>query len=169
MKRRGWIRLASLGSLSILLAGTMAAYAASNTVPATRMDEDILSITANDLKPSECATLNLTNIVSGSGTLTGTAGADLILASAGADTLSGGGSADCLVAGSGADTLSGDGGTDILLGGDGNDNLAGGGGGDTLYGEAGDDSLDGGGGNDTCDGGSGTDTATNCETLVNIP
>lgn len=169
MKRRGWIRLAGLGSLSILLAGTMAAYATSNTVPSTRLDLDTQAITANALKPSACAALNLANIVTGSGTVNGTNGSDLVLASAGNDTLTGRGGADCLVAGSGNDTLTGSAGIDILLGGDGNDNLLGSGGADVLYGEGGDDSLNGGAGNDTCDGGSGTDTGTNCETQLNIP
>ena len=169
MKPSGWIRLAGLGSLSILLAGTMAAYATSNTVPQTRMDLNIVAISANALKPPQCAALNLANIVSGSGTLNGSGVNDLILASAGVDTLNGAGGTDCLVAGSGNDTLSGGAGADILLGGDGDDNLLGNGGVDTLYGEGGNDSLNGGAGNDTCDGGSGTDTATNCETSVNIP
>ena len=169
MRRLAGIRWAALGALSILLAGSMAAYAASNTVPSTRLDLDTLTINANALKPSACSALNLANIVSGSGTLNGSGVNDLILASAGVDTLNGGAGADCLVAGSGADTLSGGAGTDILLGGDGNDNLLGNNGADVLYGEGGDDVLNGGGGSDSCDGGSGTDTATNCETLLNIP
>jgi Ca2+-binding RTX toxin-like protein len=169
VRRPGWIRLPALVFLAILLAGTMAAYAATNTVPSTRLDLDTQAITANALKPSACAALNLANIVTGSGTINGTIANDLILASAGNDTLNGGGGADCLVAGSGADTLSGGAGTDILLGGDGNDNLLGNGGADTLYGEAGNDSLNGGVGTDLCNGGSGTDTAANCETQVNIP
>ena len=164
-----WLRLSVLVGLGILIAGSMAAYAAANTVPDTRLDLDTISITANDLKPSECASLNLTNIVSGSGTLNGTNANDLILASAGADTLGGGAAADCLVAGSGNDVLNGGAGADVLLAGDGDDDLSGSGGNDTLYGEGGNDTLDGGGGTDTCDGGSGTDTGTNCETQVNIP
>jgi Ca2+-binding RTX toxin-like protein len=167
--RGGGLRIGALVGLGLLLAGAMAAYAAANTVPSTRLGVDTRAINANALKPPECAALNLSNIVSGSGTLNGGNGNDLILASAGVDTLNGSPGADCLVAGSGADTLNGDAGADILLGGDGNDNLSGGGGGDTLYGEAGDDALDGGGGNDVCDGGAGTDTGNNCETQVNIP
>jgi Ca2+-binding RTX toxin-like protein len=169
MRRLTCVRLAILGALSILLAGTMAAYATANTVPQTRMDLDTVAINANALKPSACSALNLANIVTGSGTLNGSGVNDLILASAGVDTLNGAGGTDCLVAGSGNDTLSGGAGADILLGGDGDDNLLGNGGVDTLYGEGGNDSLYGGAGNDTCDGGSGTDTATNCETSVNIP
>src|SRR3990172_5076812 len=151
MRRLTCVRLAVLGVLSILLAGTMAAYATANTVPQTRMDLDTVAINANALKPSACAALNLANIVTGSGTINGTNGNDLILGSAGNDS------------------LTGRAGADILLGGDGNDNLLGNGGADRLYGEGGDDSLNGGVGNDTCDGGSGTDTGANCETLLNIP
>ena len=169
MKRRAWIRLASLGCLSLLLAGTMAAYATTNTVPQTRMDLDTAAINANALKPSQCAALNLTSIVSGSGTVNGTNGNDLILGSAGVDTLNGANGPDCLMAGSGADTLNGGAGTDILLGGDGNDNLLGNAANDTLYGEGGNDTLNGGAATDVCDGGSGTDTATNCETVVGVP
>jgi Ca2+-binding RTX toxin-like protein len=170
MKAPAWIRLAAVGAFSILLAGTMAAYAASNTVPSTRMDHESYAITANGLKPSACASLNLTSIISGSGTLNGNSGANLILASAGTDTLNGAGGADCLVAGAGNDTLNGGAAADILLGGDGNDNLAGNNGNDRLYGEGGHDALDGGaGGNDTCDGGSGTDTAVRCETTLGVP
>src|SRR3972149_4710702 len=91
MKRGGWIRLAGLASLSILLAGSMAAYATANTVPQTRVDLDTVAINANALKPSACSALNLTNIVSGSGTLNGGGANDLILASAGVDTLNGAG------------------------------------------------------------------------------
>jgi len=167
--RARWLRMGALVSLGIVIAGSMAAYAATNTVPSTSLDLDTLTINANALKPSACSALNLTNIVTGSGTLNGTSGNDLILASAGDDTLNGGAGTDCLVAGSGVDTLTGNAGVDILLGGDGNDNLLGSAGNDVLYGEGGDDSLNGGANNDTCDGGSGTDTATNCETEVNIP
>ena len=170
LRRRGaWLRLSALLGLALLIAGAVAAYAATNTVPSTRLDLDNLNITANDLKPSACASLNLSNIVSGSGTLNGSNGNDLILASAGNDTLNGRAGADCLVAGSGADTLDGGAGGDVLLAGDGNDNLSGSAADDTLYGEAGDDALDGGAGSDTCDGGSGSDSGANCETQVNIP
>jgi Ca2+-binding RTX toxin-like protein len=169
MRGRAWIRLTILGGLSILLAGTMAAYAAANTVPATRLGQQSIAITANALKPSACASLNLANIVTGSGTINGTNQNDLVLGSGGDDDMTGRGGTDCLMGGSGADTLTGSNGVDILLGGDGDDDLLGSGGNDTLYGEAGNDTLNGGAGTDVCDGGGGTDTATNCETITNVP
>jgi Ca2+-binding RTX toxin-like protein len=163
------LRIGALVGLGLLLAGAMAAYAATNTVPSTRLGSDTRAINANVLKPPECASLNLTNIVTGSGTVNGTNANDLVLGSAGIDDMTGRGGADCLIGGSGADTLTGSNGVDILLGGDGNDSLLGSGGNDVLYGEAGNDTLNGGNGTDICDGGPGTDTAINCETQVNIP
>jgi len=150
--RLPWPRLALLLALTILLGGTLAAYAASNTVPATRIDDDSIAITANDLKPSDCAALNLTNIVAGSGTLNGTNANDLILGSAAADRIRGRQGADC------------------ILGGDGNDNLRGDRGGDVLLGGNGDDALWGAQGADVCDGEGGTDTGDpSCEVERNIP
>jgi serralysin len=69
------------------------------------------------------------------------------------------------------DNLTGDNGANTLTGGGGNDTLNGLGGNDTLTGGAGDDTLDGGAGTDTCNGGTHVvgDTATNCETISNIP
>lgn len=146
------IRLPALVLLAILLAGTMAAYAATNTVPSTRLDLETIAINANALKPSACAALNLTNIASGSGTVDGTNANDLILGSAGADTMRGRQGTDCLMGGDGDDDLRGDQDGDILLGGDGND------------------SFNGGPGTDICDGQGGTDTGhPTCETELNIP
>ncbi|MDF1501096.1 MAG: hypothetical protein P1P76_11565 [Anaerolineales bacterium] len=125
------------------------AVAASNTVPFTRLDEDSFPITANDLKPSGCSSLNLSNIVIGGN---GTNGNDLILGSAGDDDLSGGNGADCIVGGGGNDNLNGgQKGNDILLGGEG------------------DDSLKGGQDTDICNGGPGTDSGhPSCETKIDI-
>lgn len=135
--------------LCLVLLGLMTAFAATNTVPSTRLDDDTLPITANDLKPSDCNSLNLTTIVvAGSGT----AGNDLILGTAGNDNLRGGDGDDCIVGGGGNDTLQGQRNNDILLGQDG------------------DDSLRGNQDMDVCDGGPGTDLGhVSCETEIDIP
>ena len=144
--------MGALVGLGILIAGTIAAYAATNTIPNTRLDIDTRNTTANDLKPSECAALNLTNIVIGSGNVDGTSGNDLILGSAGNDSLQGLQGSDC------------------VLGGDGDDTLFGGTGGDVLLAGNGADSLNGGQGTDVCDGEGGTDSGSpTCETELNIP
>ena len=90
-------------------------------------------------------------------TLTGTAGADLLIGLQGHDTLSGLGDGDLLCGGNGADTLSGGDGDDTLEGDRGIDTLSGGDGNDVLRGGQGDDSLTGGDGADAFSGGPGVD------------
>ena len=142
-------RMVVLVLTSLILLGVMNAFAATNTVPSTRLDDDSIPITANALKPSDCSSLNLTNIVVGG---TGTAGNDLILGTAGGDNIRGGDGDDCIVGGGGNDTLQGQKNNDIVLGG------------------AGNDSLRGNQDTDICDGGAGTDSGhASCETQLNIP
>jgi Ca2+-binding RTX toxin-like protein len=158
--------LAILGFVLLLLGSIGSAFAATNSVPSTRMDDDSFPIDANAIKPPECSGLNLTNIAFGSGTSSN----DLVLGTAGGDNLSGDDGDDCLVGGGGNDMIDGKKGNDILLGGPGNDDLRGLQGDDMLYGEDGDDSLNGGQDVDVCSGGPGTDTGHNsCETEVDIP
>jgi Ca2+-binding RTX toxin-like protein len=133
----------------LIILGVINAFAATNTVPSFRLDDNSLPITANDLKPSDCNSLNLSNIVVGS---SGTAANDLILGTTGNDNLRGGDGDDCIVGGGGDDTLQGQKNNDIVLGQDGNDALRG--------------NQD----TDICDGGAGTDTGhISCETELNIP
>lgn len=136
--------------LVMILLSVVGAVAASNTVPFTRLDDDSFPITANDLKPSACSSLNLTSVVvvtNGSGT----SGNDLILGSAGGDNLRGDDGDDCIVGGGGDDTLQGQRGDDIILGQDGNDTLR------------------GNQGTDVCNGGDGTDQGhPSCETEISI-
>jgi len=149
MKPSRLFRFAGIFLIALIAVNFASAFAAANSVPASRLDDDSFPITANDLKPAECAALNLTNIVVAGN---GTAGNDLILGTAGNDTLRGDNGDDCIVGGGGNDRLDGQRGNDILLGQDGNDRLRG--------------SQD----TDICDGGAGTDTGHNsCETEINIP
>lgn len=112
--------VALAGICVFLVAGF--ALTATNVVPATRAGSSIPGApTANQLKPSACAALNLTIVRVGSGTITGTNAAELILGSSGADTMRGGAGTDCLVGGAGNDSLRGDGGTDVCIGGPGVD------------------------------------------------
>ncbi len=78
--------------------------------------------------------------VIGSGLLTGSASANVIIGNTGFDSLLGL---------SGNDILDGKGGNDQIVGGDGNDIIYGGDGSDTLRGGAGNDTINGGTGNDT--------------------
>jgi VCBS repeat-containing protein len=101
-----------------------------------------LTITVSD--GQESGSVQVTVKVGGSDkdTLTGSTGADLLLAQSNNDALSGGDGNDLLCGDSGSDTLSGGAGDDSLEGGSGNDRLT------------------GGPGADRFSGGSGTDTAT---------
>ena len=109
------IRLILYSLLLLILMGAVTAIAAANTVPFTRITNQGKSIGINDFKPAACGTIFLTQIVIGSGVITGTAGNDLILASAGADVVDGSGGDDCIVGGGGTDICTGGLGTDIFV------------------------------------------------------
>jgi len=96
--------------------------------------------------------------------LTGGSGDDAISAStfSGSVTLMGGRGDDLLQSGRGGDTLIGGGGDDWLDSGAGNDLLEGQGGSDVLRGGEGNDQLRAGPGDDTCVGGPGNDAELSC-------
>jgi Ca2+-binding RTX toxin-like protein len=119
--RRGRVRWWPLAVMALVLTIGASAQTAANTVSSSKMKLDTRAIGANDLKPTECAALTLTNHVTGSGTINGTTGNDLILGSSGVDTIDGVGGNDCLVGGGGNDSLAGSGGSDVCLGGPGTD------------------------------------------------
>ena len=140
--------LAMLGVATILGSSVLPVSTAANLVPGSRIGRGLVSITANDLKPAECAGITVTRLVVGSGTINASNANELILGSSGADTIDGRAGDDCILGGGGNDTIQGGAGLDVLLGG------------------PGDDSLDGGGPpGDICYGGPGTNTFTRCESI----
>lgn len=157
-------------ALPLAIGATVVTAAASTVAVPTGSVTDVSSaVTADDLKPVECAAITLTSVVSGSGTFAGAGGTvnELITGSAGVDVISGNGGDDCILAGGGDDTVNGNGEVDVILGQAGNDTLNGDAGNDELFGGAGDDGLDGGAGTDTCTGGGDAgDTYTSCETQL---
>ncbi len=94
---------------------------------------------------------------SGSDTLTGDAGRDILFGGAGDDILSGGDGNDSLFGGSGDDLLDGGNGNDWLFGGSGDDWMYGGAGNDTLFGGSGNDHISGDTGSDFIIAGRGED------------
>ena len=118
---RNLLRFLSFGAWTLILLGVVTAVAATNTVPSTRLDLKSASIGINHLKPAACSGIIFTNLITGAGTITGTAGNDLILGSAGADTIDGAGGNDCILGGGGDDQITGGDGNDICLGGPGTD------------------------------------------------
>ena len=116
-----------------------------------------------------CAGKRATIMADGA-TITGTAGADVIVGGDGSsridgrggdDTICGGGGDDAVRGGAGDDDLRGEGGSDLLLGGAGDDDIRGGAGRDRTGGGTGRDRIDGGAGADDLDeqayGGGGRD------------
>jgi Ca2+-binding RTX toxin-like protein len=105
--------------------------------------------------------------------VTGDAGTDVLYGDAGGDQLYGGTDSDALYGGPGHDLVSGQAGQDVMRGEDGDDRLSGGTDNDQLYGDAGNDSLDGGPAagppGNYCRGGPGSDTASNCQTVLEVP
>lgn len=134
------LRLTWLGLLGLILTSIFSVFATSLSVPTTGADNITQSITANDLKPPECAGLNLSNVIDSGN---GGSGNDLILGGTNADTITGGDGDDCILGGDGSDDLDGGSGNDILLGGNDDDTLTGNtGSSDECYGESGTDTLD---------------------------
>lgn len=109
--------------LALIIVTSLTAIAATNTVPTTQVEDRPFTYNINHLKPPACAGTTLTVLVTGSGTLTGTEGNDLIIASSGADVIDGLGGADCIVSGGGDDSITGGDGVDVCISGDGSDTL----------------------------------------------
>jgi len=117
------LRLLIFGLVALVIINLATAFAATNTVQATNVTHQMMSVGINDLKPSTCTGWPLTNLVIGTGSIIGTEGNDLILGSSSTDTIDGLGGDDCIVGGGGDDQITGGEGTDICIGGPGNDNF----------------------------------------------
>lgn len=121
MNLRTTFRLLIVCAGILIIITSMTAIAATNTVPTTRVEDRSNSFNINYLKPSACAGITVTNLITGSGTITGTSGNDLILGGSGADIIDGSGGDDCILGGGGNDQITGGNGSDICIGGAGTD------------------------------------------------
>lgn len=115
------VKFFALVLMGIIFVSIGSAFAAGISIPYSNIDQQSVLITAEGLKPAACAGLYLTNIISGSGTVTGTSGNDLIITSSGVDTIDGLGGDDCIIAGDGDDLITGNEGMDVCIGGFGAD------------------------------------------------
>lgn len=106
-----------------MLVSVISALTAANLVPPSKGGRSLQAINANALKPTECASLNLTAILRGSGSFEGGSASELVLGSSGADQIRGRDGNDCILGGAGNDDIRGDGGTDVCIGGLGTDTL----------------------------------------------
>ena len=116
--------LGLLALMGLLLVSLVSVLTAANTVPSTRSLDSTRPITADDLKPTDCAAITLNRMVTGSGAISGTGQDDLILGSPGVDTIAAHPGTDCLLGGGGDDSLDGDQQTDVCIGGPGTDTFA---------------------------------------------
>jgi len=126
MNFRKVFKLPVLGLIGLIIVSVVTVVAAANSVASSRLSDQSLLIDINALKPSECASINLTSIVIGSGTINGTNANELILGSPLADIINGKAGSDCILGGGGNDDIDGGGGGgasgyDICIGGPGND------------------------------------------------
>jgi Ca2+-binding RTX toxin-like protein len=123
MSARTLSRLGLVALIAVLLLSAASALTAANTVPVTHAGVDTRSIGPNDLKPSPCAGITLTRLVTSTGTFSGTSANELILAGAGNDNINGGGGNDCILGGGGNDNFREPAGRNstVCIGGPGND------------------------------------------------
>lgn len=117
------LRLGLIALAAFALGQIVFASAAANSIPPTQLDSISRSVEFHELAPAGCGAQDLEQLITGSGTLTGTSGNDLILGSAGDDTIDGLGGDDCIVGGGGDDTLIGGEGSDSCIGGPGANTL----------------------------------------------
>ena len=108
--------LAVLGLLGFVAIG----LTASNVVAGSHAADRSTAITVNTVKPTECNTIILTNIIVGNN---GTAQANLLIGNGGNNNMTGRGGNDCILGGAGNDTINGNAGTDVCIGGLGTDNF----------------------------------------------
>lgn len=105
MMLRACVRLALLASPALLLLGLVAASAAANQVPGSRLGAATHSVTLSDLKAAECVGQNDSQPIAGTGTVSGDVGDGLILRGSDAATRSGEGGDDCIAGGNDAQVV----------------------------------------------------------------
>lgn len=118
MTRRARLGLGLPLVLALLTAGVV--LTAANVVADSRAGVEQDVVTANDLKPPECAALNL-SVVRGPGGGGGGNANALIIGTTAGEAINGNGGDDCILGGGGNDTLRGNGGNDVCVGGAGTD------------------------------------------------
>lgn len=123
MPRVGRLMLTVIGGAA--LATGSYALTGTSSVPGSRSGTATVAATLAQKTPTECASMTLTNLVTGTGTFSGTSAADLVLAGAGVDSPSGAQGSDCILGGGSNDVINGGGGTDVCIGGPGVDTFSG--------------------------------------------
>jgi hypothetical protein len=115
-RRRRYGRQGRLGRFTVAVAMVVAsgvgflvtsAFTASNTVPATYISSSTRGIGANDLKPAGCNSLNLTTVVTVTGSFTNSTPNALVLGDSGNNSSSSDTTGNsCIIGGAGNDHIS---------------------------------------------------------------
>jgi hypothetical protein len=100
----------------VVLLGLLSVTTASNTVPVSRLGSRTVATGIAELRPLACSTMTLTVLLKGTGNISGSNSAELILAARGAAKITGSGGNDCIVGGADATDIDGGAGTDVCIG-----------------------------------------------------
>ena len=103
--RKTVTRVGALLMLMAVSASLTLGLTASNTVPASRIGRSVQPGAVDQARPTGCASISLTNLVTGSGTFSSNASNALILGSAGVDTINATGQYNCIIGGGGRDRV----------------------------------------------------------------
>jgi Ca2+-binding RTX toxin-like protein len=109
------VRRLGVGAALLLALVAGSAFTAASSVPRGSVGSHGSSVTANAVKPNECAGLDLADRVFGG---SGAGGNDLVF---GSGTVDGGSGDDCVVGSGGDDRLVGGSGNDVCIGNGGDD------------------------------------------------
>jgi len=100
----------------VVLLGLLSVTTASNTVAVSRLGSRTVATGIAELRPLACSAMTLTVLLEGTGNITGSNSAELILAARGAKKINGQGGSDCIVGGADATDIDGGPGTDVCIG-----------------------------------------------------
>jgi Ca2+-binding RTX toxin-like protein len=102
------------------------AIAANSIVPVTYLTDQTRIVTANDLKPAACSSINFTSIFycpMGGGACNATDDSELVIGSPAIDDIQSGNVNYCFLGGGGNDSIRGEQNTDVCIGGSGTDSF----------------------------------------------
>ena len=120
MIHRNILRVTFVIMTGLILFSMIFAIAATNTVPVTYLTDQTSIITANDLKPAACSSINLTSIFycpPSGGACNATDQSELVIGSPAIDDIQSGKGDDCILGGGGNDSIRGEQGIDVCIGG----------------------------------------------------
>lgn len=111
------LALASILAIPVALTG-------ANVVGTSQAGQHGATAGADDVKPTDCASLTIAALYKGTGAVTGGTTNDLVLGGPADQILDGGEGNDCILGGGGNDQIDGGPGSDVCIGGPGEDTFS---------------------------------------------